>query len=234
VFSSARWRLTLWFGGAVAVIIVLLGFVVYLVAQRLLMDGVEDDLRARAERETRPLVSRIQQSQQQGQPVRDLTLGPAFTAGGYFYALMSGGGDVIASTTNADPSGLATVGQVTEALEEGARFVDAESSDGQELRLYLVPLRGAQVSQFVLEVGRSIEPELEALRRLLFVFAVGGGVAILLAATGGYFLAGRALAPISRAVDRQRAFVADASHELRTPLALIRANAELLRTFESW
>jgi len=37
------------------------------------------------------------------------------------------------------------------------------------------------------------------------------------------------VAPVRRAFERQRDFVADASHELRTPLASIRGYAELFR-----
>lgn len=52
---------------------------------------------------------------------------------------------------------------------------------------------------------------------------------LVMSVGGGYWLAGRALRPIKRAMDQQQKFVADASHELRTPLSLIRANAEILK-----
>ena len=42
-------------------------------------------------------------------------------------------------------------------------------------------------------------------------------------------MAGKSLAPVVDAFERQQVFVADASHELRTPLAVIRANAEFLQ-----
>ena len=101
------------------------------------------------------------------------------------------------------------------------------SSDGDTLRLYVARL-GAPGTDVLLEVGRSIEPEKQALQRLQAV--LGGSIVggLLLALAGGYALAGRALRPIRAAVDSQRMFIADASHELRSPLAVIRANAEVL------
>ena len=44
----------------------------------------------------------------------------------------------------------------------------------------------------------------------------------------GWVLAERAMRPIRRAFDRQRAFAADASHELRTPLAVVDAGLQML------
>ena len=81
----------------------------------------------------------------------------------------------------------------------------------------------------VVQVARSMEPEEDALHGLLafMLFGVAGSLAV--AAVGGWFVAGKSLAPVAAAFDRQQVFVADASHELRTPLAVIRANAEFLQ-----
>jgi signal transduction histidine kinase len=67
------------------------------------------------------------------------------------------------------------------------------------------------------------------LRRLALILFAGAVIGLLLAAYGGFWLAGRALKPIQTSMDAQRKFVADASHELRTPLSLIRANAEMVK-----
>jgi two-component system sensor histidine kinase CiaH len=225
VFGRARWRLTLWFAGVFTVIIVLLGVAVFLTARRVLFDQVNDDLVARAERETQPLLDRLNR----GGPLTEVKIGPAFTAGGYFYAVVGRDGTIIGSTPNADPSGLATPGTINEALAGNTKFVDTTSSEGEDLRVHLVPLRRGQERQFVLEVGRSTEPERKALRGLLLILAIGGAAGVLAAIGAGFWLAGRALRPIQIAMGRQRAFVADASHELRTPLSLIRANAEILQ-----
>ncbi|HEV8574051.1 MAG TPA: HAMP domain-containing sensor histidine kinase [Dehalococcoidia bacterium] len=229
MFGRARWRLTLWFAGTLAVIIVVISAAVLYTGRRVLFDQVDDDLVARAERESRPLAERLIQRVRNGGQLSGVEIGPAFTAGGYFYAVSGPNGNVIGSTANADPAGLASEETIQESLSGSPSFVETTSSEGEHLRVYLMPLGRGQDSRFVLQVGRSTEPERDALRRLTLVLVAGGGAGVLLALGGGFWLGGRALRPIQSAMDSQRAFVADASHELRTPLSLIRANAEILQ-----
>lgn len=72
---------------------------------------------------------------------------------------------------------------------------------------------------------QSLAPEQVYTLRLAALFglaaAVGGGGLAL----AGWFVAGRAVRPVGRAMDEQQRFLSAASHELRTPLAVIRANA---------
>ncbi len=62
------------------------------------------------------------------------------------------------------------------------------------------------------------------LKRIIFI-----DLAVLSASAGlGYFLAGKTLAPIEKAMARQKRFVADASHELRTPLTALKTATEVV------
>jgi signal transduction histidine kinase len=228
MFGQARWRLTVWFAGVLALILGITGGAVFLTTRAVLFDQVDDDLRARAGREQAPLVTRILEGVRRGGNLA-VAVGPAFTAGGYFYALVEEDGSIIGSTPNTDPQGLPAPEDILSAVGEGPSFAVTSSSEGDHLRVLMVPLETPRGRQFVLEVGRSTEPERQALRRLLLVLVAGGGVGMVLALGAGFFLAGWALRPIQITMDRQRAFVADASHELRTPLAIIRANAEILK-----
>jgi signal transduction histidine kinase len=228
VFGTARWRLTLWFTLALGVILVVIGAAVYVTTRATLFDQVNSDLESRSGREQRLLAPRLP-ARGPGASVIGIAIGPAFTAGGYFYALVGPTGELLAGTPNVDPAGLAGDDALQQALDEGDAFTDTESSEGDSLRVYVVSLGTPEGGELLVEVGRSTEPERQALRRLLLVLAGGGGAGLVLALAGGYLLAGRALRPIRAAMDSQRAFIGDASHELRTPLSVIRANAELMK-----
>ncbi|MDI6858709.1 MAG: HAMP domain-containing sensor histidine kinase [Dehalococcoidia bacterium] len=229
MFTRARWKLTLAFAGALAVILALTGTAVYLSVRATLYNRVNDDLKARLEREVPPLAARLVNASRMGQPFHQIPIGPSSAAAGYFYALVGEDRAVVVSSTSVQPQDLAGAEAEQRALTQGSTFVDVESSEGDTLRIYVRAVRGPGGQNLFLEVGRSIEPEQTLLRGLLFVLVAGGGAGLVLALIGGFFIAGRALRPIQAAMDRQNTFVADASHELRTPLALIRASAELLQ-----
>jgi two-component system sensor histidine kinase CiaH len=229
MFASTRWRLTIWFVAVLALILTVLGVVVFFTTRASLFDAVDDSLRSRTTTEVRLLGPRLPQQIQPQQSLQNIVVGPVSTAGGYFYALVDSDGELLAGTSNVDLEGLAGQETIEKALAGDPSFENTSSSTGEDLRVYVMPMEGYQATGLVLEVGRSIEPEREALNRLIFILGGGGAAGLVLALVGGFFLAGRALRPIGAAMDRQRAFVADASHELRTPLSLIRANAELLQ-----
>ena len=98
---------------------------------------------------------------------------------------------------------------------------------GHDFRLYAVPAMhdGKQIAVVVEGVSLDVQDQqqLNLLRALALVFAVVLALTLL---TSLYFTE-RALRPARAAYTRQRQFAAAASHELRTPLAVIRSEAEL-------
>ncbi len=228
MFSAARWRLALWFAGAFAVILIVIGVAVFFSTRASLYDQVNDDLQDRTERLQAtlrqraggpidsPFVRRIQ--------LEEFRIAAAILgAGGYQAALTAP--NVFVFTENYVDAGLPQYETLAESVGDESTTMDIATDGGEDLRVRVQPV----VGEAYIVVARSIEPEQQALNQLILVLAVGGIFGLVLACGGGFMLSGRALRPIRSAIEAQRIFVADASHELRTPLSLIRANAEILK-----
>jgi two-component system OmpR family sensor kinase len=139
---------------------------------------------------------------------------------------------------------------------------------GEPARLLATPV-SASGRRLVVVVGAGADDRNSQLASLAWLLAIGGPIALLLASLAGYGVASAALRPVEamrrkadeitedepgerlpvgtaadeitrlgttlngmlarleRAVERERAFVADASHELRTPLAILKTEIEL-------
>jgi signal transduction histidine kinase len=110
----------------------------------------------------------------------------------------------------------------------GAETWSEHAGGGASVRLLTMPvLHGGRIIGAV-QVGKSTAEARRSVGKTVVILSLTGAFGLVLAASAGVFLAGRAMRPISEALDRQRRFVADASHELRTPVAVLRARADLL------
>ena len=74
-----------------------------------------------------------------------------------------------------------------------------------------------------------IDPDLvaETKNRLQLILLVINLAILASSAVAGYFLAGKTLRPIEKAMEEQKRFVADASHEIRTPLTALKTSMEV-------
>ena len=215
-FRRAQVRLTAWYVGALAVFLVALGTTVFFVQRAQLQRNIDSGLRVTADRVRHDAVT---------DHYSDLY---AINAGFRYHAVLWYG------TGGAPPDGRGQIAPSVPGLPDqaAARVAQQRGSDlrtidtpAGHLRVYSLRVAPLLVAQ----VARSMEPEDQSLENLLAVLLIGGAVSLAVAAVGGWFLAGKSLAPLRLAFDRQQAFVGDASHELRTPLAVIRANAEFLQ-----
>ena len=124
--------------------------------------------------------------------------------------------------------GLPDLTVATQAARSGKSGFTTETVAGSSVRLYSEPVTQNGRVVAVIQEARSRYFVNSTVTRLIVVSLVAGLAGVLLSALAGYWLAGRTLRPIAAALDRQRAFAADASHELRTPLTVMLTNAELL------
>lgn len=76
--------------------------------------------------------------------------------------------------------------------------------------------------------GTNISEETQIIRTLLLILVTLSILFIIASALLGFWMAGRAMIPISNAFKRQKEFTADASHELRTPLSIMQSSLEVI------
>jgi signal transduction histidine kinase len=62
---------------------------------------------------------------------------------------------------------------------------------------------------------------------LLALVGALGALGLVLVASGGWLLARKSVAPVEHTMERMRRFMADAAHELRTPVAVIRSRVDV-------
>jgi signal transduction histidine kinase len=232
MFRRIRLRLILWYASVLAVVLLIVGGLLYFAMWQTVMGPVNTVLTSTASNYST-------QWQKTGQapclPSRDhfdggrgLLLVACYDSTGSH--LMGALGPILQAPSFLSPS----LAQSTLNGGSGSDVVDGGSGDGGydlgAISRYALTVRDPGSNQVlgVIQVGEQVEGQTEAMHALLTLLLILLPLALLCATVGGFFLAERALAPARLAFTRQQTFIADASHELRTPLTLLRADAEVL------
>jgi heavy metal sensor kinase len=255
IHKSIKFRLTVWYLIAIAVLLIVFGTVAYYLLSKNLYRNLDASLRARVEELQRSIKF------DGGRVVFDRKVDEIVLIYDADGALMQRLGP------NVD---FANIGaSVQQALFGTASFVSAETDEGPDVRLYAAPFNIDSQTRVALVVGRVPNDILSMLAIFRLVILNSSILVILLSGVGGWFLAGWTLKPVERIADiargigesdlsrridvqtddelgrlastlngmiarleeafvKQRQFVADASHELRTPLAVLQAESSLV------
>ena len=207
MFTRARIRLTAWYVAALALFLVALGTAVYQLEEHQLRSNIDHGLRVTADRVH-------QEYRKDPQTALAETYGASYT---------------VSFSDGSKPLQSGTFTNRISVLAAQAHGSDIRTVERNKVTTRIYSELVNRKTGIVVQVARSMEPEEDALHGLLAFMLLGVAVSTAVAAVGGWFVAGKSLAPVAAAFERQQAFVADASHELRTPLAVIRANAEYLQ-----
>lgn len=227
MFNRARFKLALWFAGAMAVTVLAIGAAAYILISRSLnreIDSSIETTQAAITSDPGRLASLLVQGEDEFDDHHDDNRQALSTD--VFFVSTNTSGDVIANPRQVELEGMPFKDLITSAKSGDAwRDVSAEHS---RYRVMTTRLDTRSGTSFYLFVARSLDAHDSQLNRLALVFGFGGLAAVVLSGFGGLWLAGRALVPIRQALETQRRFVSDASHELRTPIAVVQANNELV------
>lgn len=208
-----RLRLTAWYVGTLLVILAFVGIGLFATATKRIDSDLDDSLRgaARAMANVVRVRGPDAASQYLSTPDRSLIL---FDSAG-----------VPVGQANVDP----WLGEFAlKSLKVGRSGSTSHHEETDRiLRAYAQSVRAPDGRVFVtMAVGDEIEIE-DKYRAFISVSVVAALFALVLVGLGGWFIAAKSIAPVDRAVDQMRRFMADAAHELRTPLTVVRGRAEV-------
>lgn len=206
---GVRLQLTAWYGTALIVLLLVLGLFVYWLLSTNLQRDAGDQLKARSTQIASTL--NVDESGD-GINIQDTQVP------GELVLVYSGQGVLLESAWGVQTSQTSQTGQggqsyrpatlppwVTASTTQGS--INTVSLPSGHWLMYAVPIEhsagspggesaGSAGSVGWLIVGRSLEPIYGMLNQTLYALALAGPLVILLACIGGYFMAGRALAPV--------------------------------------
>ncbi len=230
MFAATRRRLTFWYTGILATLLLLSGVLLYFSMQAVLISPVDGRLATNAHL----LATYWQETGMQPCELHRRTNQQASTIAPYI-ACFNANGDYVGANSLALPLSSfdsSTLAQAALASQKGNKTDTINGGNGlSSIRRYALVVRSPADSQVVLgvvQVGFPVGESLNALGTLVTLLLIVGTFTLCGSVIGGLYLSHRALAPTRIALARQQAFTTDASHELRTPLTLMRADAEAL------
>ena len=212
-----RVRLTLWYGTALALILIIFSTVLYVMTARSLRDAVDQSLegtaaaavRALEERGFLPLVD-------EGELMSQF---PELARIDKFFQIFSPSGTITIRSPNVKQHELPLSRRALEVAYSGhSLFESAQYPKEPPLRLISVPIvyRGSLL--YIIQVGTTMDSVEHTLNRLLLALLVSMPVALAVSLAGGWFMAGRALRPVDAiTLAAQRIAEGDLTQRLTAP-----------------
>jgi two-component system, OmpR family, sensor kinase len=214
-----RVRLTLWYGSALALILIIFSVILYAMTARNLRDAVDESLeytatiavRSLEERGFLPLLNEREL----------LSQFPELARIDKFFQIFSPSGTITISSPNIKHHDVPLSRTALETAFSGQSiFESAKYPNEPPLRVISVPITYQGNLLYIVQVGTSMETVGETLHRFLILLVVAIPIALAVSLAGGWFLAGRALRPVDEiTLAAQRIAAGDLSQRLGMPTA---------------
>lgn len=211
---SIRWKLTLWYGGVLALVLTLFGTVVYLTLRHQLLTRIDRGL----QEELADVLSEIKRARDEKSLQQWLQRRFAGHEGFDFQVTRANGQRFFVN-----PRFESVHLPVAEDQGPSSRFRNVELSSERRWRV-ISALQSGPGEDLIVQVARSLKPFDHELAELLFTFLLVGPFTLIAVVGSGYFLARRALAPVDQITETAKQITAERlSHRIR----VINPNDEL-------
>jgi two-component system, OmpR family, sensor kinase len=203
MIDSVRARLTIWYVGVLAAVLVAMSALTYVLLARSLYARVDHTLRTVLDIATTSLSNDLSEGQDAGSAARSTTV--ELSSPDQLLAIYDGGGRLLAEQGRDEELAL-TLPAIDTIPSSGERFETAVERDGDDrhrLALRRVSV-GPAGTNYVILAGHALDAsdeELSSFRRILGYVVP---IALCLAAAGGWLLAWKSLAPVVAMADRAR------------------------------
>ncbi len=209
-----RVRLTLWYGSALAIVLVIFSIVLYAITARNLRNAVDQSLEETATTAVRSLEERG------FLPLIDeealLSQFPELARIDKFFQIFSPSGTITIRSPNIKQHEVPLSRMALETTFKGQTiFESARYPNEPPLRLITVPIIYRGNLLYIVQVGTSMESIEDTLSRFLVLLTIAVPIALAVSLAGGWFLAGRALRPVDAiTLAAQRIAAGDLSQRL--------------------
>jgi len=222
--ARLRLRLTAWYAGTFAVILLVLGVGLFAAIAR----QIDRELDASVRRAALELIGAARVREMEARQARGAVVDAVdeLHIPDRSLYLFDGAGNLIRPDTAND--------RLRAVAREAARdsVVErefGEAREGRTIEAYAERFKLADGNWYVaMAVADRVEIE-DRYALLIAAFAIAALAALGLVIGGGALLARKSAAPVQQAFEQMRRFMADAAHELRTPITILRARADVAR-----
>jgi heavy metal sensor kinase len=227
MLSSIKFRLTLWYAVILGIILASFSLFLYFTLADSLYKGVDNKIRTMAE----IVASSAHNPFGAGASMADLDEMMTERFGirpvGRFIQILDASGRVGDRSTNLRDVQIPLSVQTLKAASKGKTIVETvQVMEKYPLRVVTMPVMEDGKMVGLVQVGSSLEVVEEALDQLLLILLIAVPAALLVASTGGLFLANKALRPVDEITQIARQI---GSGDLSQRIRIRRANDELGR-----
>jgi heavy metal sensor kinase len=231
---TIRFKLTVWFVGVLALVILILSALLYFGLERILLQSADTTLRAAADRSIAPAepatgstLSSDPAKEQERERLRQLMLLSNTPA------RLLGLDGVPLQVDPLFPGGIPVTQAALDTANAGSARIETIYANGHAYRLYSAPVRMNEARIAVVQVIDPLDEQFRTLADLRAMLIWFVPISLILASLGGSFLAGRALAPMQRVRRDVEKIIehADLSHRVSTDLPEDEVG-RLARTFD--